>query len=524
MSGGGLAYSQLTVPKDGVSQGLQFWGNMYAQRGAEKRARNEREKVRNQQALEKWQDKFNLDSKSFQGKHTGFTTYDDTIADTANYMRSEYEKYARAELEAIQSGDREDANKNFMNKNRILNDFNQIKSGDEAISELFNNYRKAVSEGTVSEASGEFESIMKSVFLDKDSAIRYRDTEDGNRELVVTGLISSDDLRGMDKDIVSNIEGMGIKKDVPFEVPFNSITDGSFTWINKVDYIGEKGLVNQISKGLGLLKEDSRSGNYIRTNKTWDNTYDTPEKQEEVRDYIRSSVDSNMVADLLTNPRFKDKLKEGMTEEEMYNVVIDGIYDDVSNSKDEEKTMKGDPTRNRTTTGTSKTKPTGSVNIIKLDKEGNTDKFDYTISMPVGNSDDTTDYKVTRFSLGGGKNGKPMTKVLEGDPEAEVLGLGLTRNGDILLQSREFIEDTYDENNPEKNINKLKSKAMGYSSVKGNYDTSYKVATEEEIANVAGQLGFNNKEELLKNLYSQTNFKTEESTASSLVPPSAQTN
>lgn len=322
--GGGAAYSQLRPIDDGINQGLQYWGGIRAQENAAQKLADEREAVRKSEALSKWEEDYKTDAASFQGKHTGFTQYDDIIADASSYMRDEYLKVAELELQARRANNTSEATKYYMEKQRILNDFKQIKKGDEAMAEIFKNYQTAAQNNKVSPASREFESILESIYKDKDAVIRYKTTPDGRRELVVTGLTHGEAAElGIETDPKA-------PKDKPFEVPFSSIFDGEFTWIEPVNY-GE--LVKNISAGIGLMEQDAINGDYRYTNKTWESTINTPEKVKDVKATISSHLSEDTIADLLTRPMFKDIAK--LPEEQQHQAIVDRVYNSVKMSKEQ---------------------------------------------------------------------------------------------------------------------------------------------------------------------------------------------
>ncbi len=321
---GGAAYIRLREPDNAISQGLQYWGGIAAQRGREKRSREDRERAKRDQENKEWSKEYKLDVASFQGKHTGFSKYDDIISDSARYMRDEFNTLKRKEADARQSGDLRKAENFSVEANSILQDFKIISQGDKALGEKYKSYQEAAQKGEISPASKGFENILDAVYNHKNAAIRYKTTPDGKKELVITGLTvnQADDL-GLE----------GYEAGEPFTVPFRSIFDGEFNWINKADYDGKNGIINRISSNIGLMEKSGIDGDLVYNNKLWDQTFKTSDDINRVKQTISTSLSGDEIKDLSTRPRFG--ITEDMSNEEKRRRVIDGVYDDIKTSKDQ---------------------------------------------------------------------------------------------------------------------------------------------------------------------------------------------
>lgn len=240
---GAAAYQRLQVPEDGMNQSLQFWGAQQAKENADKKLADEREDVRQTQALKEWEAKTQLKEGDFKNKYTGFKSFDDVNTDFSMYATQRYVDLQRKALQARESGDNVERLKYESEMIRLKNDFGEVAKSQDFFAKKFADYQKAVSEGRVSGASKDFENIIQEALVNKNIALRYID---GN--LAYTGLKNGKE---------------------PFVIPYQDLMDGSFSWFEKQDIDGKGGIVDNISDSLGTITRQSDKGYYKISTQAW---------------------------------------------------------------------------------------------------------------------------------------------------------------------------------------------------------------------------------------------------------------
>lgn len=303
---GAAALQKLQPINDGTSQALQFWGSQDANRRKDIDSANEREGVRKDQAVAKWEEYYKVKAEDFASKYTGFKSYDDMNSDFSLYMTDQYIEKAREARDAMTRGDlkgKSAAESELMRYKLMFKEASKSQSHFEGV---YKNFQKAASEGKVSGASKEFESTMQAIVKDKNVAMRMKD---GNLVYV-----------GMDKDGKT------------FEVPSQDIMDESFSWFNKQDLNSDKGIIKSITNNLGKVSKDVITGYTKTTTQGWDEQL----HGNAARASIKAAISSNeAMSDILFQVTKGEVVKRKDFTEEDYKTVEDGLYEMVKAGYDE---------------------------------------------------------------------------------------------------------------------------------------------------------------------------------------------
>jgi hypothetical protein len=247
-TGGGAAYQRLQVPKDGISQALQFWGGQEAKKIADGKLADEREGIRKKKEVEDWETKYGLKEGDFKNKYTGFKSFDDMNTDFSMYATDEYVNLQRQAKDALTNGDLKEKTRLEGEMIRLKNAFGEAAKSQEFFGQKFADYQKAVTDKKVSGASKDFEDIVQEAILNKNVALRM---VDGN--LVYTGMKDGKD---------------GVRE--PFNIPYQDLMDGSFGWYEKQQINGKGGIIDNILGDLGTITKENENGYYKITTQEWD--------------------------------------------------------------------------------------------------------------------------------------------------------------------------------------------------------------------------------------------------------------
>lgn len=296
--GGAAAYQQLQVPKDGISQAMQFWGAQGAKKQADKKLADEREGVRKKKEIADWETKFNLKEGDFKNKYTGFKSFDDMNTDFSMYATDQYVDLQRKAKEALLNGDLQGKNKLEGELIRLKNAFGEAAKSQEFFANKFSDYQKAAQEGRVSGASQDFEDIVQEAMVNKNVALRM---VDGN--LVYTGMKDGKD---------------GTRE--PFIIPYQDLMDGSFSYYEKQQLRGEGGIVDNILNDLGTITREGANGYFNITTQAWDDQKEDGIHSQSTSSAIDALLGSDeIMGDLLHQYTGESKMF-GFTDEEKKQV------------------------------------------------------------------------------------------------------------------------------------------------------------------------------------------------------------
>lgn len=274
-SSGAAAYQRLEKPDNAISQGLQFWGNIAAEQGAEFRMRDEREKVRKDAELKDWEDKFGQKVGDFKATLTGFNNPDDIALRYAMDTADEYTDIYREAEKAKMSGDRVKQKELEFELIKRKNSFKTFNEASGKLNETFVRYGEDSQKGLVSGASANWEKQVQAI---------------ANSNYQVINKQGVPYLVGLDED------------DKPFEVRYADVIKGDYNYIKKQDVVGT---VKKISGNLGSLTEKISDKLWITEQKLWND-----EIKKGAETMIDSVMTTDMVGDVLYNitgqPKDKD--------------------------------------------------------------------------------------------------------------------------------------------------------------------------------------------------------------------------
>jgi len=318
---GAAAYQQLQAPDNSIGQAAQYWGGQLARRGVEDRARKERGDNRKRKELNDWNTKYGLNPEDFESKYTGFKSFDQINTDFSQYATDKYIETNRLAREALESGNLREKNRLEGEMIKLKSDFDLASQSQEFFAKQFEDFKTASQEGTISGSSKEYENIMQAAFLDKNIAIRHDDR--GN--LMYTGTYKDD-------------EG----EQVPFEIPYQDLMDGSFSWNEKQNLSGKDGLTSNILNDLGKITTQREDGLFSITEQAWDDKLHGAATDKAIEAYMSND---SIMGDLLYQLSGSQKTKMRGFDEEDYNTVKSGLRELVRAGYDEEFTRKFDSGR-----------------------------------------------------------------------------------------------------------------------------------------------------------------------------------
>lgn len=315
---GAAAYQRLKEPDNAISQGLQFWGGIEAQQGAEHRARNERNDIAKAKEAKDYQERITPKGDEFLNISTGF---DDTDANYRQYSQEVIGDYASLSREAMQA----QASGNILKAREIegqmavvKNNFKNITAGQKGAAELFKNFKTAAEKGSI---SGQDEDIMLKLM---------DNVAQGKAKLVY-------DKNSKTGNYVTEIENDRGQKET-ITIPNGALIDGSINWRDKVNITGDNGFVDNTLKQLGKRTYDTVSGYYINTNQKWD---EKAERAADARiDVILSSP--NSASDVLYQMTGKKTPIGKPISEEDEAIVRQGLMDAIKGGYDEKSSKKTD--------------------------------------------------------------------------------------------------------------------------------------------------------------------------------------
>lgn len=320
-AGGGSAYIRLEKPDNAISQGLQYWGGIAAQQGAETRARNEREANRKRKELQDWGTKYDLKPEDFQSKYTGFKSFDDMNTEFSQYSVDKYVDLNRQARQALENGNLREKTRLEGEMIKLKNDFDLATQSQEFFSGEFEKYKEAAQAGTISGSSQEYEDIVQEAFLNKNIAIRH--DEEGN--MIYTGIRKDEN-----------------GEQIPFEIPFQDLMDGSFTWNEKQQISGEGGLVDGVLNDLGTISTQREDGLFSITEQAWDEKIHGKAADQAIEAYTGNA---SVMGDLLYQLSGGEVVKmRGFTDED-YKTVQDGMKKLIRAGYDEKFSRKFDAGR-----------------------------------------------------------------------------------------------------------------------------------------------------------------------------------
>lgn len=296
MATGAAAYTQLREHDDGISQGLQFWGQMQNKENQDNRLLKERSDIRIDDKLKKFQEDYgSIDD--LQLKVTGFDTFDQVGADMTNHAADEAFEQTRIFTEATKSGDVLKANEARDKIRRIKGSFKQVAEITDKFKALNELYTKKAQDGTMSGVDKDhWEAIMQSINLKN---FKIRNDENGSPILI--GIKENSD---------------GSKE--PYTLKYSEIINGDFAPYNKQN-VGS--LATSIVKGLGTHEELIDKGLITTKSQLWN-----PVVESSAKSQIKVLLGSNeVVADILNQIHGTTK-REGFSDEEKKEVA-DHLFD-----------------------------------------------------------------------------------------------------------------------------------------------------------------------------------------------------
>lgn len=289
MPQGGSAYTRLRRIDDGMSQSLQYWGGLAAQKKLHDDARAEREQVRKQEALDSDLSALDLAPDDFQTTVTGFDTRDDIMRDYATHNTDEYLKWAKIGRDARLRNDDKTYRQAVAMQQRLKSNFKNIANSEPALKELHDNFMTMAQEGKISPVDEEYEGVMQA-FLKNN----VRVVNDDNGIPYFEALIESENGNRLKRVRVADMVNTQYR---PYEV---------------FQLEGEKGWIKTISDNLGLYKEKRPDGTFwTRTTSGW-----TEANEAALGAAIEAAISSDRGLSSILYQATGAKKKTGFTDED----------------------------------------------------------------------------------------------------------------------------------------------------------------------------------------------------------------
>ena len=245
MSGntGAAAYQQLQVPQDGIGQAFQYWGGINARRNMEDDARQERAKIRKEEAAKEFEASVPL--SDYGVETTGLKDVDQINLEFSNQTFDKAAEYQKKAKEAYRAGNIKEAESYRARLSKINNSFKNIKSAEKSVIALVEDYKKAKQEDKVSELDTQgFDQLITSI-----NSNNYSIDYDENDQPVY-------------KVKVKDEEGNETEKVIPYTASVNTL----MSWRTRNDiYDTEKGFVDTTIKSLGKKEFDTGKGTWRTT-------------------------------------------------------------------------------------------------------------------------------------------------------------------------------------------------------------------------------------------------------------------
>lgn len=278
-TGQGLGYSRLTVPEDGLSQSMQFWGAEAGKRKAAADLANERKKVREEEkAME--------DAKALSKEATS-TRYDFTAPDAGyeslsdNYRAfsrdaaTHYDELRMSYLESFKKGDRLGAEKYADQMEKVKSTFKEQQGAAEKLKKVFDQFAKMDAEGTLSDYGRNTWKMVKGLYNGdtKKTFLNY------NRDNISSQWFSSE--MGEDGQPILN------------SITMADVDNGLIAPIEKINIDGEKGMVDNYASNMGEYTREWYTKGRDRESKGYNEF-----AEEKLTSILSNDLDDNEVKDL----------------------------------------------------------------------------------------------------------------------------------------------------------------------------------------------------------------------------------
>ncbi len=312
----GSAYLQLEVPKDNVSQSLQYWGGIKARENAADKLADERAAKAKSDELKK----YNVNPKDFDIKNAGYTDFNDANRAFASNQLTKATDLLYDARQAFNKGDTQLAEKLKGKADKITNSFKNLQATTDTYKKNFEAYRKDAESGKVSGWSKGFGNFYRGALVE--GKMIFGENANGETVRMVEFKDEDGELKTQimsDRDAATGNARYFLKQDV------NKIT-------------------GDIADDLGKTVEESIQGYYTSKNIQWG------EKQDKAaNELISSQVNSSEVmADLVDqfdlyeefgidkkNPPIKPDFTEDQKKKvaEKLKETIKGKYDEEMSQK-----------------------------------------------------------------------------------------------------------------------------------------------------------------------------------------------
>lgn len=265
------AWKQVERPEDNISQSAQYWGKIWADRGAEERKRNDEKQKAKDDNLKAWEDEYGVNPDDFLTDKTGFNDFDEYHRDYAMYAVDEYNKYYREGLDAHERGDKRGVQEAEMKMAKIKNNFKLIAQSEDFYKKKYDAYTKDMAAGNVSPVSRDYIDRTESELENGRTKIRH------------------------DKDL-NPINLTWDENGNPMKPQTYSERMKDMRYIKPTKLEGDDGLIADINNVLGTVSRDRTSGYWNITEQAWDDNL----HGKAVDNYIGMKLgDDDVMADLL---------------------------------------------------------------------------------------------------------------------------------------------------------------------------------------------------------------------------------
>ena len=256
--GAGAAYQKLTVPQDGLSESIQFWGQKKSQTLGKIADRKEKAKVREERKRAKLSKRLDFDPESLKAKFTGQKDFDAVTRTFSEIIVDRLSNYEVQGNEALSRGDYDEYNRISSQSKKAqasIGNYNEMVGKVEG---KLTEYMKKVSEGKVNPNDNRsmiFDAVLRHNYIadvDENSNFSLLVGVDRDKD----GAVSEEERKAGE----AYLEGGIVEEGFEFhEVDPHSIIDGEFRAFEKVDLTSKKGLVGELANNIGLAQYDGET-------------------------------------------------------------------------------------------------------------------------------------------------------------------------------------------------------------------------------------------------------------------------
>lgn len=296
---GGAAYKGYQKLNNGISQGLQHWGDIKVQENAAKKLADERAGIRKAEADEKYKKSLEGDFSYEMSKND---TYNDVVTSYSQEARVLATDEGRKAIEARRENRMDEARIHEQNFKGIQSTFDSFKTLEPKISAQVDWYVKNKNNLLLSDPRHKmYDALIKNNYLLKPS-------RDGKIRMIIgvdkdnDGKISKEEREAGNKYLREGFKTKGFNFE---EVKPADFANGGYQSYMKTPFLEKGGLLDQLTSSVGITTIDKNdpTGNYKITT-----TSVTPDKYNQLKKHAKIMMNNLKIqANIMSKLGFLDK-------------------------------------------------------------------------------------------------------------------------------------------------------------------------------------------------------------------------